>query len=160
NDGALDLTIVGGLHVGDTVPSPDLLPAQAAARDWAALAARLPSLKPDAARDAVFAFCCRHAGMPHAFRAGPLLLKSPPVVNSADMKMVALPRAQFRMGSPEPESGRGPHEGPPRQTTIARPFYLAAHPVTVAQFRAFLDDSRHQIDAQRYGTAWRFIAAE
>ncbi len=57
------------------------------------------------------------------------------VVNSVGMKLVLVPAGKFWMGSPESESGRARDEGPRREVTITRPFYLGAFPVTQEQYR-------------------------
>jgi formylglycine-generating enzyme required for sulfatase activity len=62
----------------------------------------------------------------------PELAKS--VVNSVGMKFVLIPAGKFRMGSPAGEAGRRDNEGPDREVMITRPFYLAAHPVTQAEY--------------------------
>ena len=67
----LQLTITGGLHTGDAVPPPSLLPKQAADPDWKPLLARVeaPGATPELVRDAVFDYCSKYAGTPQAFRA-------------------------------------------------------------------------------------------
>lgn len=53
-------------------------------------------------------------------------------------EMVVLPAGTFTRGSPEAEPGRSPNEGPRAAVTHARPFALARHEVTRAQFSAFV----------------------
>jgi len=59
------------------------------------------------------------------------------VTNSLGMKLALIPPGEFIMGSPPSELGRGEDELPHR-VRITRPFYLAVHEVTVAQFRRFV----------------------
>ncbi len=59
----------------------------------------------------------------------------PEVVNSVGMRLVLVPPGTFWMGSPEHEELRSPDEGPRRQVTISRAFYLGACPVTQEQFQ-------------------------
>jgi formylglycine-generating enzyme required for sulfatase activity len=71
--------------------------------------------------------------------AAPLPVREEPadrVINGVGMAFVRLPAGTFWMGSPANEPERGSDEGPRRKVTIRRPFYLAVHPVTQAQFLA------------------------
>lgn len=52
------------------------------------------------------------------------------------LKMRRIPAGTFTMGSPENEQERGEDEGPQRQVTISRDFYMSVYPVTQAQFEA------------------------
>ncbi len=56
------------------------------------------------------------------------------VTNSIGMVFVLCPPGEFCMGSEESEAGRREHEGPTHPVRLTRPFYLAATPVTQAQF--------------------------
>lgn len=51
-------------------------------------------------------------------------------------EMVVVPAGRFLMGSSETEVGRGGHEGPQRQVSIARPFAVGLFEVTFAQWDA------------------------
>jgi formylglycine-generating enzyme required for sulfatase activity len=64
-------------------------------------------------------------------------------VNAAAMKLVWVPPGNFLMGSPPHEAGRHDDEAQ-HGVTLTRGFYLAAHPVTQAQWRALMgtDPSR------------------
>jgi hypothetical protein len=72
NSGALQLTITGGLSLGDAAPPLPLLPVQAAKRDWKPILARAqaPVANPDQVREEVLGYCQKYAGMPCAFSAG------------------------------------------------------------------------------------------
>ncbi len=58
--------------------------------------------------------------------------------NGVIMKLVLIPAGKFMMGSPETETGRDDDEGPQREVTISRPFYLGVYEVTQAQWRAVM----------------------
>jgi uncharacterized protein (TIGR02996 family) len=72
----------------------------------------------------------------------------PSVVNSLGMKLVPIPAGTFRMGSPDAEEGRDPDEAE-HEVTLTRPYHLAAHPVTVGQYRAFARAMPYQTEAER-----------
>lgn len=62
--------------------------------------------------------------------------------------MVLVPGGVTRIGS---ESG--PAEERPTFRARVAPFFLDAHPVTVAEFRRFVDATRYVTDAERFGDA-------
>lgn len=63
--------------------------------------------------------------------------------------LIEIPSGRFLMGSAEDEAGRYPDEGPQHQVVIAQPFLLGKTEVTVAQFRAFIEDSGYKTDAEK-----------
>jgi formylglycine-generating enzyme len=69
--------------------------------------------------------------------------------------MVALDGGPFLMGSEDdavvPEDG----EGPVREVRVG-PFWIAAHPVTNAQFATFVKATGHVTDAERFGESYVF----
>ena len=67
--------------------------------------------------------------------------------NSLDMELVLIPAGGFVMGSPRWEAGRSGDELPHR-VRITKPFYLAAHEVTVAQFCRFVEETGYRTDAE------------
>ncbi|HNQ89129.1 MAG TPA: formylglycine-generating enzyme family protein [Verrucomicrobiota bacterium] len=67
------------------------------------------------------------------------------------MKLAQLPNGEFMMGSPPTEDRRWDHEGPQHLVRLSRPFWMALHPVTVGQFRAFVDAMRYRTEAERDG---------
>jgi formylglycine-generating enzyme required for sulfatase activity/serine/threonine protein kinase len=148
---SLQLTVTGGLHIGDAAPPPELLPVQAAERDWQPLLARseAPGVNPEPVRDAVFDYCLKYAGTPQAFRAGRLLLKLPPLVNSIGMKLAPIPPGKFLMGSPDNETGRRASEGPQHEVVLTRPFYMSVYDVTVGQFKVFSKETGYLTDAEK-----------
>ena len=58
-------------------------------------------------------------------------------------EMVVVPAGSYRMGSPSYEQGRWSHEGPVHEVSIAAPFAIGRHEVTVAEFGQFVDDTGH-----------------
>ena len=62
--------------------------------------------------------------------------------------MVLVPGGVAHVGS---ELG-APDERPVFAARV-RPFFLDRHPVTVAQFRRFVEATRHVTDAERFGDA-------
>jgi formylglycine-generating enzyme required for sulfatase activity len=65
--------------------------------------------------------------------------------------LVVIPAGSFMMGSPENEQGRQANEGPQRQVTLHQAIALGGGPVTVGQFRAFVEATGHQTP----GGCWR-----
>jgi len=65
---------------------------------------------------------------------------------------VLVPPGTFLMGTPEAEPGhKGAEyaEGPQHEVTLTRAFYLAKHEVTVGQFRAFVEATKHVTDGEK-----------
>ena len=56
-------------------------------------------------------------------------------------EMVVVPAGSYRMGSPSYEQGRQEDEGPVHEVTIAAPFAIGRHEVTVAEFGRFVDET-------------------
>ena len=50
------------------------------------------------------------------------------------MRLVLIPAGKFLMGSPETETGRREREGPQREVTISKPFYMGVYEVTQEQY--------------------------
>jgi formylglycine-generating enzyme required for sulfatase activity/WD40 repeat protein len=149
----------GSIRLWHCAPSTELAAPteiQSAERDWKPLLARVkaPGVKPEQVRDEVFAYCQKYAGTPQAFRAGQRLVKVPPLVNSIGMKLVPIPPGKFFMGSPVDEPGRQSNEGPRHEVVLTRPFYLGMHEVTVGQYKAFLQDTGYQTEAEKAGGAY------
>ncbi|HVT52797.1 MAG TPA: SUMF1/EgtB/PvdO family nonheme iron enzyme [Dongiaceae bacterium] len=55
--------------------------------------------------------------------------------------MVVVPAGSFTMGSPDSEQGRDQSEGPQHKETIPRPFAMGKFLVTLAQYKAFMNDT-------------------
>jgi len=56
----------------------------------------------------------------------------------ANLDLVLIPAGKFVMGSPDTEKGRMSDEGPQREVTISKPFYMGVTEVTQAQWRAVM----------------------
>ena len=82
---------------------------------------------------------------------------------SLGIKMVEIKPGSFTMGStpeqiaalvqldPEIDAEEFANEQPPHRVEITKPFRLSAHEVTVGQFRAFVNDTNYQTDAEING---------
>lgn len=75
---------------------------------------------------------------------------SPRFAESIGIKLVPIGPGSFLMGSPETEAGREEDEFQHR-VTLTQPFSMAAHEVTVGQFRRFVEDAAYKTDAERDG---------
>ncbi len=60
------------------------------------------------------------------------------IINSLGMRLVAISPGEFLMGAPESDDLTKKDEKPPHRVQITRGFYLAAHEVTIGQFRSFV----------------------
>jgi formylglycine-generating enzyme required for sulfatase activity len=54
------------------------------------------------------------------------------------MKLTLIPAGKFVMGSPSNEAGRVEDEGPQREVTISKPFYLGIHEITQGQYEVIM----------------------
>jgi formylglycine-generating enzyme required for sulfatase activity len=54
------------------------------------------------------------------------------------MKLVLIPAGKFTMGSPDNEQGRESNEGPQREVTISRPFFMGIYEVTQKQYEQIM----------------------
>jgi len=73
----------------------------------------------------------------------------PAFVNSIGMPFVLIPAGKFVMGTPPGEWGRGRNEGPAREVTITRPFYVCQYETVNKWFEQFLDETKY--DASKAG---------
>jgi formylglycine-generating enzyme required for sulfatase activity len=83
------------------------------------------------------------ANFVHAQEQGKKDKERPSVTNSIGMKLVLIPKGEFKMGSEELIS-----EKPIHQVRLTKDFYLAAHHVTVGQFKAFVKDAAYKSEAE------------
>jgi formylglycine-generating enzyme len=93
--------------------------------------------------------------------------------NSIGMTLVEIPPGEFVMGlsasfeqlgkdfplfrEPPSPSGKTSRiekldDEQPHKVRITRPFFMAAHEVTIAQFRRFIEESGYQVESERDGT--------
>lgn len=66
-------------------------------------------------------------------------------------KMVLIPKGEFIMGSPQSEKGRYENEGPQHKVIFKHDFYLAQTPITVGQFRYFVESTGYKTLAEQRG---------
>jgi formylglycine-generating enzyme required for sulfatase activity len=71
------------------------------------------------------------------------LLRPVRITTSLGLELVRIEKGEFTMGSKEL-----PSELPIHKVRLTRDFYLAAHPVTVGQFRAFVKATGHKTEAE------------
>jgi len=64
---------------------------------------------------------------------------------------VVIEAGSFMMGSPEFEKGRKDNEGPQHRVTFRRGFAIGRREMSVAEFRAFVKQTRYKTDAERTG---------
>jgi len=72
--------------------------------------------------------------------------------------MVTIPAGTFRMGSPDNERDRSGDEGPIREVRIPKPLAVGKYPVTVGEFRRFVEATGHDTGASAYvgdGKEWK-----
>jgi formylglycine-generating enzyme required for sulfatase activity len=96
------------------------------------------------------AFACRVGW--RAWHGDPKGAAATTVQNSIGMHLARIPAGQFTMGAQASEVGRQNDEGPSHKVIISRSYYLAVHETTVAQFRAFVEATHYQTEAERKGT--------
>ena len=87
----------------------------------------------------------------------------PPFADTLGIRMVLIPAGSFLMGSteaqiaqfrkryPDTKGDMSDDEHPQHLVNITRPFFMAAHQVTVAQFRRFVEDANYQTEGERDG---------
>ena len=54
------------------------------------------------------------------------------------LKLTLIPSGKFMMGSPETEKGRSYAEGPQREVTLSKPFYMGIYEITQSQWKAVM----------------------
>jgi formylglycine-generating enzyme required for sulfatase activity/tRNA A-37 threonylcarbamoyl transferase component Bud32 len=89
-----------------------------------------------------------------------LLPSDKEMTNTIGMRLVLVPPGKFTMGSPKTEDGRNKDEGPHHEVAITQPFYLGAYPVTVRQFRTFVDATNYKTEAETSGVGAFAMAAD
>jgi eukaryotic-like serine/threonine-protein kinase len=78
-------------------------------------------------------------------------------VNSLRMKLVLIPDGKFLMGAPrnEPKSMVDLPDQDLHEVVIGKPFYMAAHHVTVGQFRSFVEATGPRPPPSKDGKSWQ-----
>jgi formylglycine-generating enzyme required for sulfatase activity len=76
------------------------------------------------------------------------------------LRVQLIPPGKFWMGSPEDDEDAFADERPRHKVRIGRPFYLASTPVTVGQFRAFVEATRHRTGSDDGEFGWGYNAAQ
>jgi formylglycine-generating enzyme required for sulfatase activity/WD40 repeat protein len=75
------------------------------------------------------------------------------ITDSVGIKLVRIKKGEFTMGSEEL-----PSELPVHKVRLTKDFFLAAHPVTVGQFKAFVKDTGYKTEAEKGKGALGFDA--
>jgi formylglycine-generating enzyme required for sulfatase activity len=75
----------------------------------------------------------------------------PRLINVLGIKLVLVPAGEFFMGSSDTDPAAKEIEKPRHRVLISRPFYLGAHEVTVAEFRAFVASTGYRTEAESSG---------
>ena len=73
------------------------------------------------------------------------------LARSIGMKFTLIPAGEFMMGSDDSDPGASDDEKPRHRVQITRPFYLGTTPVTVGQFRRFVEATGYRTEAERDG---------
>ncbi|GAB4457716.1 MAG: hypothetical protein Kow0031_38460 [Anaerolineae bacterium] len=79
----------------------------------------------------------------------------PELTSLAGMRFCAVPPGPFWLGSPDDDELAEDNEKPLIRLELKHGYFIGRHPVTVAQFRAFVEASGHRPAA---GNRWRGIA--
>jgi formylglycine-generating enzyme required for sulfatase activity/tRNA A-37 threonylcarbamoyl transferase component Bud32 len=72
------------------------------------------------------------------------------MTNALGMKLVLIPRGTFVMGSPEDDPLRN-HNEAQHEVEISRPFYMGTYPVTVGEFRKFVEATNYRTEPETDG---------
>jgi formylglycine-generating enzyme required for sulfatase activity len=63
------------------------------------------------------------------------------LAKDVEMTLTLIPAGKFTMGSPQNEAGRDDDEGPQKQVTLTKPFYMGIYEVTQAQYNAVMSSN-------------------
>src|SRR5262249_38900066 len=80
----------------------------------------------------------------HQPQAGDVL--SVTLAPGVEMKLAYIPPGSFLMGSRHSEEGRDSDEGPQRQVTLTKGFFMGIYPVTQLQWQAVLGSNPSQFN--------------
>jgi formylglycine-generating enzyme required for sulfatase activity len=65
------------------------------------------------------------------------------------MKLTLIQAGKFIMGSPEAEAGRSPHEGPQREVTISKPFYMGVCEVRQDEYETVMNNNPSEFKGKK-----------
>jgi formylglycine-generating enzyme required for sulfatase activity/serine/threonine protein kinase len=88
---------------------------------------------------------------PKAIEPKAAVAVSGPAANSIGMKFASVPAGEFLMGASDSDKDAGAGERPQKKVRVAKPFEMGATEVTVAQFRAFVEATGYETDAEASG---------
>lgn len=117
------------------------------------LAQRALGLSPDVAGIDAFNERLRNARLYASYKPGQVITDAFVDRNGKAPELVVVPIGSFMMGSPSQEPGHRSTEEPQREVKVTLGFALGRDEVSVGEFRAFIDDSKYQTDAEKQGTS-------
>ncbi len=115
------------------------------------LAQKAQGLSSDVAGVPAFNERMRNARLYASYKPGQVVADAFVDRNGKAPALVVVPTGSFNMGSPEQESGHRTTEDPLREVKISVGFALGRDEVSVAEFRAFVDDANYVTDAEKSG---------
>jgi len=86
--------------------------------------------------------------------AGKLKTVSVDVGDDAKMTMVLVPAGKFKMGCLTTENGYEQHEGPRRQVTLTKGFYIGVYEVTQRQYEAVMGKNPSTTKGDHHPVQW------
>ncbi|WP_347259530.1 formylglycine-generating enzyme family protein [Rudaea sp.] len=117
------------------------------------LAQRALGLSPDVGGVDAFNERLRNARLYASYKPGQVIADAFVDRNGKAPPLVVVPIGSFTMGSPAQEAGHRSTEEPQREVKVALGFALGQDEVSVAEFRAFVDDAKYQTDAEKLGSS-------
>lgn len=117
------------------------------------LAQRALGLSPDVGGVDAFNERLRNARLYASYKPGQVIADAFVDRNGKAPQLVIMPIGSFTMGSPAQETGHRSTEEPQHEVKIALGFALGQDEVSVAEFRAFVDDTKYQTDAEKLGSS-------
>jgi formylglycine-generating enzyme required for sulfatase activity len=80
-------------------------------------------------------------------------------INSLGTRLVLVKPGKFLMGSPSGKADRSDNEFQ-HEVEITQPYYMAVHPVTVSNFRTFVERTGYRTEAETSGGAQRWSGSK
>jgi len=117
------------------------------------LAQRALGLSPDVGGVDAFNERLRNARLYASYKPGQVISDAFVDRNGKAPAIVVVPIGSFTMGSPAQEAGHRSTEEPQREVKVVLGFALGEDEVSVADFRAFVDDAKYQTDAEKIGSS-------